>query len=305
MSSLSPSRREPLFILCPGRSFSSVIAAVIGQHPECYGLPELYIFLGDTLGETIDLYEQSGRSSLVGLERTLAQLHDGTQTVETVIAAKAWIKANRHLSARDVLEHIQELVGSRILVEKSTGFDVDGDGMLRAIKAYPQASFMQLLRHPRSRGVSHHTATGKVKVRKFFNLLMGVTSDFEARWTSKHLQIHDFGRRLPPGQLMRVNGEIFLHDLRLYLPQVCEWLGIRSDEAAIAAMLRPEDSPYSSVGPENAKGGANREYLANPKLDLERLAKTSDPTMDAPMDWAPDQDFSDMTKILGSYYGYR
>lgn len=305
---MSLSVPDPLFILCPGRSFSSVVAAVIGQHPQCYGLPELYIFVGETLGETADMAAQIGFSSLAGLERTLAQLHDGVQTVETVRAAQGWITANRHLTARQVMEHIQDHVGDRILVEKSVGLAGGagtGEGMYRALRAYPKANFMQLLRHPRSRGVSHQTAMEELRLRRFMTRMMGITLDYEARWTDKHLQIQNLGRRLPLGQLMRLNGEIFLRDLRLYLPQICEWLGIRSDEAAIAAMLRPEDSPYSCVGPENAKGGANRGYLANPKLDLERLAKTGNPTMDAPMDWAPDQDFSDMTKILGSYYGYR
>ena len=296
---------DPLFILCPGRSFSSVVAAVIGQHPQCYGLPELYLFMGDTLGDTVDMATQSGRTSLVGLERVLAQLHDGVQTVDTIKAARDWIKANRALTAREVMEHIQSHVGDRILVEKSAGFGVDGDGMIRALKAYPKASFMQLLRHPRSRGVSHKNAMEELKMRRFMNRVMGVTLDFEARWTDKHLQIQDLGRRLPVGQLMRLNGEIFLRDLRLYLPQVCEWLDIRSDAEAIEAMLRPEDSPYSCIGPDNAKGGANRGFLANPKLDMDRLAKTKDATLDAPMDWAPEEEFSEMTKILASYYGYR
>ncbi len=296
---------QPLFILCPGRSFSSVIAAVIGQHPQCYGLPELYIFLGETLGETVDLCEQSGRTSLVGLERVLAQLHDGVQTVDTVNAAKLWVKANRHLTARQLMDHIQDLVGDRILVEKSAGFGVDGAGFVRAVQSYPQASFLQLLRHPRSRGISHRNAMEEHKARRLMHKMMGITMDFEARWTDKHMQIHAFGRQLPPGQLMRMHGENILRDLRLYLPQICEWMDIRADDEAIEAMLRPEESPYSSIGPDNAKGGANRGYLANPTLDMDRLAKMRDPTLDAAMDWAPDQHFADMTKALASYYGYR
>jgi Sulfotransferase family len=299
---------DPLFILCPGRSFSSVVAAVIGQHPQCYGLPELYIFVGETLGETVDLAAQIGFSSLAGLERTLAELHDGVQTVETVKAAQGWIAANRHLTSRQVMEHIQEHVGDRILVEKSVGLAGGagtGEGMYRALRAYPKASFLQLLRHPRSRGVSHQTAMEELRFRRFMTKMMGVTLDYEARWTDKHIQIHDLGRKLPPGQFMRINGEIFLRDLRLYLPQVCEWLGIRSDEEAIAAMLRPEDSPYSCIGPDNARGGANRGFLADPKLDLDRLARMKDATLDAPMDWDPERDFSETTKVLASYYGYR
>lgn len=32
---------EPLFILAPPRSFTSVVCAMIGQHPDMCGLPEV------------------------------------------------------------------------------------------------------------------------------------------------------------------------------------------------------------------------------------------------------------------------
>jgi hypothetical protein len=304
---LSSTRREPLFILCPGRSFSSVVCAVIGQHPDCYGLPELNLFLGDTLGESADIFASTGRSGLQGLLRTLAQLHDGMQTEATVEAAKAWIAANRQMTSRDVFNHIAACAGDRILVEKSPS-NVFGPAYLtRVIRSFPKANYLQLLRHPRSRGTSHKTAMEAEKLRAFVNQLLGLGSglDYEAKWTETHCMIHDLGRHLPPGQMMRLNGEIFLRDLRFYLPQICEWLGIRSDEEAIAAMLRPEDSPYSCIGPANAKYGANPGFLANPALDMDRLAKMKDDTLDAPMDWNPEKRFSDMTKALASYYGYR
>ena len=281
------------------------MAAVIGQHPQCYGLPELHIFMGDTLGETLDRYEGTGRAGLYGLERTLAELHDGIQTDETILTARAWILEHRHLTPLQIMEHIQERVGDRILVEKSSGFGSDGGGMMRAIRAYPRASFMQLLRHPRSRGISHKAALDSQKSRKLLERVMGVSTDFEAKWTDTHRMIHEFGRQLAPGQMLRLNGETLLRDLQLYLPQICEWLDIRSDEDAIAAMLRPEDSPYSCVGPANAPGGANRGFLTNPQLDMEKLARLKAPTLEAPMEWAPNRHFSDTTRALAHYYGYR
>ncbi len=302
---LSSTRREPLFILCPGRSFSSVVCAVIGQHPDCYGLPELNLFLGDTLGDTADIYAASGRSGLQGLLRTLAQLHDGMQTEATVEAAKAWIAANRQMTPRDVFDHIAACAGDRILVEKSPSNVINSACLTRVIQSYPKASYLQLLRHPRSRGKSHKTAMDAEKFRAFVNQALGVRIDYEAKWTETHAMIHDLGRHLPPGQMMRLNGEILLRDLRLYLPQICEWLGIRSDGQAIAAMLRPEDSPYSCIGPANAKFGTNPGFLANPALDLDRLATMKDDTLDAPMDWNPAEEFSEMTRVLASYYGYR
>lgn len=295
---------EPLIILCPGRSFSSVVCAMIGQHPQCYGLPELNLFIGDTLGKALEMYQSTGRGGLVGLERTLAELHDGEQTVETINAAKAWIREHAALTPREVLEHIQECVGDRILTEKSPSNVRKDITLARIMNAYPQAHLLQLLRHPRSRGKSQKTAMDAQKARKLLNQMLGNVTDYEMVWTDTHLMINEMTRDLPPGQLLRVNGETVLSDLQLYLPQICEWLGIRSDAEAIEAMLHPEDSPYSCIGPENAKFGANSSFLENPKLDMDKLAKLKAPTLDAPMDWAPDSEFSPTTRALAHYYGY-
>lgn len=296
---------ELLFILCSGRSFSSVICAVIGQHPQCYGLPELNLFIGDTLGGALDVYQRSGRIGMDGLARTLAQLHHGEQTFTTIEAAYAWIEDNRALTPREVLDHIQDCVGpDRILVEKSPANVINSACLARVLHAYPTASFMQLLRHPRSRGKSHQAAMEAEKARAFFNKMIGIVYDYEAKWTDTHRMIHTAGRDMPPGQMLRLHGETVLRDLRLYLPQICEWLDIRSDAAAIEAMLHPEDSPYSRIGPENAKYGTNTGFLENPHLDMDKLSRLTPPTLDAPMDWAPDRHFSDTTRALAHYYGY-
>ncbi len=291
---------QPLFILCPGRSFSSVVCAVIGEHPDCYGLPELNLFLGETLGEASDAFQRSGRSGLVGLLRTLAELHSGVQTEDTVEDAQAWIERNRRLRPTEVLGHIQEIVGPRILVEKSPSNVVNDATLARVLAAYPDASYLQLLRHPRSRGTSHLAAMSK-SVR---HRLIGASVDYEAKWTDTHLRIQRAADALPPGAFLRLRGEDVLRDLRLYLPQVCEWLGISDAPAAIERMLHPEASPYSRPGPRNAAAGTNSGFLESPALDFERLAAMTEPTLDAPMDWAPGRRFGEPTRKLAHRYGY-
>ena len=46
--------KDPLIILSPPRSFSSVISTMIGQHPQIYGFPELHLFSGETLGDILE-----------------------------------------------------------------------------------------------------------------------------------------------------------------------------------------------------------------------------------------------------------
>mgnify|MGYP006327808131 CR=1 FL=1 len=41
----------PVFLLAPPRSYTSLINAMLGQHPQCFGLPELCLFNVETLVE--------------------------------------------------------------------------------------------------------------------------------------------------------------------------------------------------------------------------------------------------------------
>ena len=88
--------RQPLFILCPGRSFSSVVCMSIGQHPDLYGLPEIYLGIVDTLDEWLRLPARPGRKHMnQGLLRVVAELHHGEQTEETVRQARSWLRQRR------------------------------------------------------------------------------------------------------------------------------------------------------------------------------------------------------------------
>ena len=277
---------------------------MIGQHPDAYGLPELNLFLGPTLGDSNDLYSATGRKESVGLKRVLAQLHDGAQTYATVQAAEVWIRANAAMTGTAVYAYLQSLVPGRVLVEKSPTNVISDGALNRMLQAFPEASYLQLLRHPRSRGVSQAAAMKKQHVVRIFAKVSGGV-DYETPWISSHRRIHNLGRALPCGQVLRIRGEDLLRQPLLYLPQICDWLGLSTAPDALAAMLRPEDSPYSCIGPSNARTGANPGFLENPKLDLEKLAALVDPTLDAPMDWEPGRHFSAVTREMAGWYGYR
>ena len=78
------------FILCPPRTYSSVICAMLGQHPDCYAFPELALFVADMVQGLFDFHSAhcgglwTASYCSPGLIRALAQLHDGAQTDETL-----------------------------------------------------------------------------------------------------------------------------------------------------------------------------------------------------------------------------
>jgi len=53
-NSIAPVPPDPVFVLAP-RSFSSIVATMLGQHPQMYGVPELELFAAETMGEWWEL----------------------------------------------------------------------------------------------------------------------------------------------------------------------------------------------------------------------------------------------------------
>ena len=296
---------EPLFVLCPPRSYSSSVCGIIGQHPDCYGVPELNLFLGDTLGEAWNKYPVlklfMGRD---GLLRTLAQLHEGEQTADSVERAQEWVTGHTGWPVRKVFDHLQELVGNKIIVEKSPMFTREREYIERMLSVFPRASILHLIRHPRGMGESFITLRGEYDVLNQAVKDTGVR-DPESIWQATHGLIVAMTEDLPLGQCMRIKGEALLSDLENYLRQICEWLEIRTDAEAINAMMHPEDSPYASEGPPGAPRGNDPNFLTHPAIDQTRLAKLKEPSLVGELNWRPGETFKPETRKLAKQLGYQ
>jgi hypothetical protein len=295
---------EPLFILCPPRSYSSIVCGIIGQHPQCYGLPELNLFLADTLGGVWNGFAAMMRSfGRDGLLRAIAQLREGEQNADSVIRAREWIMQNADWPIRRVFDHMQALAGPRILVEKSPSTIYKREFIDRMLRNFPDAHLLHLIRHPRS------TAESVLSLRanhEGLNRLVGNVEslDPERIWRMSHAMLIGATEDLPLGQCMRLKGEALLGNLDVYLPQICEWLGIRYDDDAREAMMHPENSPFASPGPPGAARGNDPNFLANPKLDFARLRKMREPRLDGDLSWRPGETFEQGTTKLAKQLGY-
>lgn len=288
---------EPLFLLSAPRCFSSVFGAMLGQHPQAYGLPELNLFLGDTLGEawggTATVFQLHD-----GLLRTLAQLNDGEQTDDTVTRARKWVLRRTDWPIDKVFSYIQEAVGPRVLVEKGPSVAFSKKSLERMYRFFPKASYLHLVRHPRSMGKS------LVALRQSGVLKAQRVIEPDRVWQICNYNITPFAETLPLGQSMRIKGEAVMSDPYLYLPQIAEWLGLDADPESIEAMLHPEASPYARIGPEAAPYGNDPNFLKNPELDWDRLKRISESELDGELDWRPGDSFTKPIVKLARQFGY-
>ena len=270
---------QPLIILSPPRSFSSVVSTIIGEHPQLYTFPELLLFSGEILEEVMDqeMWGNEQKSGPPGLLRTLAQLHEGVQTTETIFRAINWLHERKHWSTKKLFDYLLDLVSPCIGVEKSPLTISKSIYMERVYQMYPQAFFLHLTRHPLSTRKSLHELRNNYQWRNSGNLsLWKYSIDYLLVWLLRHRNIINFTDSLPVGQTMRVRGEDLLSYPDIYLPQIAQWLGLRTDTQAIEAMKHPENSPYACVPPAPIYGGNDPKFMRNPQL---RFGKVKEPSL--------------------------
>ena len=268
---------QPLIILSPPRSFSSVVSTIIGEHPQLYGFPELHLFGAETVEELIRKEQKGGNvAGPPGVLRTLAQEHDQVQTSATITKGIAWLHERKHWSTKKLLDYLFDLVNPKIAVEKSPGTASKTKHIERAYAMYPQAYYLHLTRHPLSaRNSIHEFFTTKKRSREGVNSYLKSSVDSLLVWFLVHTNIVNFTNSLPVGQTMRIKGEDLLSQPDIYLPQIAQWLGLRTDAEAIEAMKHPENSPYACIGPFPACGGNDPKFMRSPKLRQGRVKEPS------------------------------
>jgi len=306
---------DPIFVLSSPRSFSSLITAMIGQHPELYGMPELNLFQCDTVSDFNSGKSQTGGSKSPfwgimrhGLLRAIAEIYAAEQTPEAIRMAERWLKTREDWTSGEVMIELFQAVAPRRVIEKSPAILRQRAFLDHIITVFPKAKIIHLVRHPVPQGKSAMAAKGGKAVLMSLNSIdyRGADAailDPQITWHDAQVQILAFLDTLPDDQFITVRGEDFLNDLDNHLPAVCHWLGISDDPEAIEAMRHPEKSPFSTMGPANARLGNDPNFLSSPAF---RPTQFKVPPLGDPLPWRPDgQPLHPQVQELARSLGYR
>ena len=303
---------EILFILAPPRSFTTVVSAIIGQHPQMYGLPELQLFIAKTMAEWLDLCSHATYGMDHGLVRVVAELYFGGQTEYTAKLARGWVRHRSHLSTSMMIEQLATKVEPMILVDKSPNIVYRVKSLRWAHRMFPRAKFIHLLRHPKGHGESVikylkyvRAQRGRLKLGPLpsSHWLLHLASypyqsvnekrtsqksselDPQGSWYALNLNICKFLESVPDEQKLQIRSEDLLNDLSRGLGRIAGWMGLRTDAEALDEMTHPERSPYACYGPPGARFGNDRLFLEKPTLRPERAKRYS---LDGPLSWRKD-----------------
>ena len=302
--------QPPLFILSPPRSFTTITCAMLGNHPEMFGLAETNLFVADTLDQLRNTY-RFRPTAQHGLLRSIAELGFGEQSAANVEAVRSWLGDNSDMSTAEMFRVMGEWAENRILIEKSPLHVYSAGALERMHEHFPDARYLHLTRHPRcmldsaaklkervleTRGdLAQRSNRGRNPMMSENNL------DPDTAWLKPHLRILEFLENVPSAQQLRLRGEDLLSETRGSLRQICGWLGGRDDDEALEAMQHPEQSPFAKYGPPNARYGNDPNFMENPGLRPYSYKPL-------PLDEAPTKGaagaFSEDLKYFAVYFGY-
>lgn len=310
---------DPLFILSPPRSYSSLVCAMLGEHPQMYGLPELHLFEDETMRRWFARSSQAQYPMADGLLRAIAELVFGEQSEANIKFAAGWLKRRSYLTSGSIFEELAQHIYPRISIEKSPSTAHSSDAMHRVFRFFPRARFIHLVRHPRSHGESVmkyvQTLATFGPVPNWLSYLASFpynspsepaaddSLDPQRGWYVLNTNITEFLKSVPREQWITIRGEDLLSDPEQELRRITSWLGLRTDDSAIEEMKHPERSPYACFGPPNARFGNDIFFLERPGF------QGSPPTpqsLDGPLRWRPDgRGFLPEVKELARSLGYQ
>jgi len=278
---------------------------MIGRHPQMYGFPEVNLFLTETMAEREGVVAEIPFLDH-GLLRAVAQLYTGAQNVRTVALAKKWVAVRRSASCVPVFRELMVKINPKQAVDKSITTVLTCERLQRAHRAFPNARFLHLLRHPLGQGESLWRGAGQVAAERLGALDYSTdppTVDYQKSWYAMHINILTLLNGLPKSQYMRLQGEALLASPDTHLRSIARWLGLRVDAQVVEAMKHPELSPYAFLGPPNALFGNDPKFLQNPALRSSSGPKAL--TLEGPLPWRNDGvGFSEEVKQLAREFGY-
>jgi hypothetical protein len=285
----------PLIILAPMRSYSTVVSAMLGQHPQMYSLLETHLFTCDTMRQWWSCYRNNHKLMGHGLLRAIAELIMGCQSEVTIELARRWIVRRLAWRTADVFRVLARRVDPLVLIDKSPLIVNRAEHLDRALTEFPKARFLHLTRHP--------LGFGRSFLKFFEDLGTSAAADPQVVWHRQHSNILNFLATVPQCQQLRMRGEDLLAAPDCHLAEIADWIGVRTTPDAINKMKHPEESPFACFGPANALwGGGDSYFFRDPKLHSSKVKVSS---LEGPLPWRRDGgEFSTEVRELAQQLGY-
>lgn len=260
-------RHEPVFLLAPARSFSTVTVALLAGHPDIYGFPEMVLFTADTVGQLLEAKPKPGQPvawpgfQRSGILRAVADLLEASQEEHAIQHAEKWLAERSAWSPPQLMDCLLELAYPQIGLEKSPETVRSAKALDACLDRYPNARYIHLTRHPVTTMRSMLNHWGRYMHSQKATIVYSASS-----WYLSHTRIVRRLAQLPPHQSTRVRAEDLLREPDTHLPQLLNWLGLPSDRRIVSQMKHTENWRFANTGPSGKLFGGDPKFLLSPAL---------------------------------------
>jgi Sulfotransferase family len=305
---ISPDGPQPVFILTPIHSYSTVTVAVFAGHPEIYCFPELLLFSAPTVGEVLaGVIRRNARPRITdprfhearrsGLFRSIAEVHEGSQDNEAIGRARAWLIHRAGWPSERLYDYLIEKVRPQVPLEKSPDTVTCPANLTQCLRSYPSARFIHLTRHPAKAvaSIQRHTLVLYPGSSPRLALINAASV-----WYKTHLMISRTLAELPEKQWYRVRAEDIMQHPRHHIPGILDWLELESSDETVDRMLHTERWRFAGKGASGELFGGDYRFMSNPQL---RAIEDPGPIPATPWGGVSDEMWRRI-RVLAGYLGY-
>lgn len=269
----------PIFVLGARPADTALVGAMIGRNPAAFGLPELNLFVSDTLeGMATALLDPSQHH---GLLRALAYIYGSEQTIISIAMARRWIFRRLSWTTSQVFDELRNQVAPQRLVDKSATYSQNGNILERIRRAFPDAYYVHVIEHPLAARAAVVPSERKDPFNGGHRRAGTETSPEEqVQWLNAQRLISAAMNHVTAERRTALRMENLLADPGAELSELCASLDLSNDEIAVAEMLHPEHSPFAGLGPAGANLGDDPAYLRDPTFPPKNISAAPVPTQE-------------------------
>lgn len=214
-----------VFLLSSPRAGSTLLRVMLAGHGDLFCPPELHLLPFDTL---LERQQRLGDSYLhEGLLRALMELMD-LDASQTQAILTEWV--DHQMSIQAVYDKLQQLAGSRLLVDKSPTYGLNRAILERGEQLFTGAKYIHLVRHP----YAVMDSFVRNRMHKIFNLEPEDPYRLaELVWHHSNANIHAFLATVDPQRRYFLRYEDLVTRPETTLESLCQFLEVPFDPAVL------------------------------------------------------------------------
>ncbi len=279
---------RPIFILAAPGIPAQTVAAMLGQHPECWDLPEINLEMSGNLDGLMRDMIGMRSAQMHGLLRVLSQLLTGEQTLIGIDAGRRWLSRHSYLPTSAIWHLLAQRIAPRRIVAPITATLFESGSLGRLVQTFPDAQFIALTMHPKSHGqavMAQHGGAAAWLLGAVDETVQPIMPEPSEVWQLADHGTEELAALVPKDQLHTVRIEDLAHHPVATLARLLPLISLSARERTIAALQHPQASPFHGRGPFGAHSGGDILSMAQLADEIAPLGAVS---LDGRAPWRPD-----------------